>query len=239
MGEGARRTVHDAGARRSPIDRDFLRNGGLTRLLREAAGQGLLRLTTPGERRRVREQLLTHRARADADVWVFAYGSLMWNPAFHYAEARPATVHGYHRRFCLHSPVGRGTREQPGLMLGLERGGSCRGIVFRIEASRAREELDVILARELVADAYRPIWVRARTAGAVRPAIAFAIDETLPSYAGRLSEEETARRIAAASGALGHNADYLEDTVVHLQALGVRDRSLEAVRDRVRALRLR
>jgi cation transport protein ChaC len=225
--------------RPATIDRDFLRRGGLTRMLDEAAGQGLLRLTSPDERRGVRERLLSRRASADEDVWVFAYGSLMWNPAFHFAQTQPATVHGYHRRFCLNSPVGRGTPERPGLMLGLERGGSCRGIAFRIEAAKAPEELDVILARELVAHAYRAIWVRVRMAGEVRPAIAFAIDETLPTYAGRLPDEETARRIATASGALGHNADYLEDTVAHLDALGLRDRSLEAIRDRVRALRLR
>jgi len=219
------------------IDREFLRSGGLSKALAEAEREGLLRLTTPEERLRSREELLLRGASADSDVWVFAYGSLMWNPAFHYAEERSATVHGYHRRFCLIAPFGRGSRERPGLLLGLDRGGTCRGVVFRIAAAQVAEELDIIWAREKVADGYRPIWVRVRTETEVLPAIAFAIDDSLPTYAGRLPQEEIARRIAAASGKLGHCADYLEDTVAHLEQRGIHDRALTAIRKRVRELR--
>src|SRR3989304_454876 len=107
------------------LDRDFIRNGGLSAALAEAERQGLLRLYTPEERLQSRREALARGVRPGGDVWVFAYGSLMWNPAFHYAEKRLATVHGFHRRFCLNSPVGRGTRERPGLLLRLDRGGAC------------------------------------------------------------------------------------------------------------------
>ncbi|MCG6874096.1 MAG: gamma-glutamylcyclotransferase [Betaproteobacteria bacterium] len=219
------------------IDREFLRSGGLSRALADAEREGLLRLTTPEERQRSREELLARGASAGSDVWVFGYGSLMWNPAFRYAEERPAIVYGYHRRFCLIAPFGRGTRERPGLLLGLDRGGTCRGVAFRIAAAQVEEELDIIWAREKVADGYRPIWVHARTETGDLSAIAFAIDDSLPTYAGRLPQEEIARRIATASGKLGHCADYLEDTVTHLEERGIHDRALTAIRKRVRELR--
>ena len=125
----------------------------------------------------------------------------------------------------------------PGLLLGLEPGGSCRGVAYRIAPQHAGQELDIVLAREMVAEGYRPRWVRARSGSKAFRAIAFAIDRAAPTYAGRLTLEQTARRIARASGTLGHCAEYLEGTVGHLEALGIRDRRLTAVRRRVRALR--
>lgn len=219
----------------SLIDREFLRSGGLSQALAQAERDGLLRLTTEQERRASRDRVLAGGWQPGNDIWVFAYGSLMWNPAFHFTESRTATVHGYHRRFCLNSKVGRGTSEVPGLMLGLDRGGSCRGIALRIAAAQAHEELDIIWSREMVADAYRPVWVHARTPHGTVAAIAFAIDETLPSYAGRLPLDEVARRIARASGPLGHCADYLAETVAHLEATGIHDRTLAAILKSVRA----
>ncbi|MBP8310668.1 MAG: gamma-glutamylcyclotransferase [Burkholderiaceae bacterium] len=216
------------------IDREFLRGGGLSLALAQAERDGLLRLSSQQERRDSRDRLLACGWRPGNDVWVFAYGSLMWNPAFHFIESRTAKVHGFHRRFCLTSRVGRGTSEVPGLMLGLDRGGSCRGIVLRIDAAQVHEELDIIWSREMVADAYRPVWVRARTAAGTVPAITFAIDESLPTYAGRLPPDEVARRIARASGPLGRCTDYLAETVSHLEASGIHDRSLAEILRRVR-----
>ena len=213
----------------SLINREFLRDGGLSLALAQAERDGLLRLTSAQERAASRDRMLARGWHAGSDLWVFAYGSLMWNPAFHFTESRTATVHGFHRRFCLDSRVGRGTREVPGLMLGLDRGGSCRGIVLRIAAAQVHEELDIIWSREMVADAYRPVWVQARTQAGTLPAIAFAIDESLPSYTGRLPLDEVARRIARASGPLGHCADYLAETVAHLEASGIHDRSLAKI----------
>jgi len=219
------------------IDREYLRNGRMSEALRAAAREGLLRLTTPAERRAIRETLLADAARRRAPLWLFAYGSLMWNPAFHHVASRTATVHGYHRRFCLRVRAARGTPRNPGLLLGLEPGGSCRGVAYRIAPQQAAEELDIVLAREMVAEGYRPVWVHARSGRMAVSAITFAIDRSARTYAGRLTLEQTARRIARAQGTLGHCADYLEDTVAHLEARGIHDRRLEAVRRRVRALR--
>ncbi|MBP6813834.1 MAG: gamma-glutamylcyclotransferase [Burkholderiaceae bacterium] len=220
----------------SLIDRDFLRGGGLSQALAQAERDGLLRLTSAPERQVSRDRMLALGWNPGTDLWIFAYGSLMWNPAFHFVESRTATIHGFHRRFCLHSQVGRGTSEIPGLMLGLDRGGSCRGIALRIAAAQVHEELDIIWSREMVAAAYRPVWVRARTQAGTLAAITFAIDESLPTYAGRLPLDEVARRIARASGPLGRCADYLAETVAHLEACGIHDRSLAQILRRVRAL---
>lgn len=219
------------------IDREFIRSGGLSEALAGAASQGLVRLTTPAERLLSRTEILAGRDRPGTDVWVFAYGSLMWNPTIRYTAQEAAKVHGYHRRFCLNVPVGRGTRERPGLLLGLDRGGACQGILLRIAATEVEQELDILWARELVADGYRPVWVRARTASSIRRAISFVIDRSLPTYAGRLSLEDTAQRIATAAGALGNCADYLEETDAHLRESGIRDPAMQAILQRVRELR--
>ncbi len=176
-------------------------------------------------------------APAGADVWVFGYGSLIWNPAFHFVEKRVARIHGYHRRFCLWSPLGRGTSDNPGLMLGLEHGGACRGVAFRIAAQAVETELDILWRREMFTGAYRPTWVRARSASECVPAITFVINRENRRYAGRLSEDTITRHIATATGPMGPCRDYLFETVAHLAELGLQDRRLEAMAERVRAYR--
>ena len=169
------------------------------------------------------------------DVWVFGYGSLIWNPAFHFVEKRTARVHGYHRRFCLWTPLGRGTTENPGLMLGLERGGACRGVIFRIAESAVETELDILWRREMFTGAYRPTWMSAHSPGGVETAVAFVINRAHGRYAGRLSEDQVAHHIATAEGPMGPCSDYLFETVAHLAELGIRDRRLESMAARVRA----
>lgn len=219
------------------INREFLRAGGLATMLADAERAGLLRLNTPEERLRSRRETLSRgRWQPGDDVWVFGYGSLMWNPAFHFAQRCLATIHGYHRSFCLSTPVGRGTPDRPGLLLGLDRGGSCHGVLYRIDADCVEEELDILWSREMVAGSYRPHWVNARAGHSSHRAIAFVIDRARPTYAGRLDPDEVARRIAAAAGVVGRCVDYLEDTVAHLDEIGIHDRSLHAVRARVRRI---
>ena len=177
------------------------------------------------------EELLASRAETMAqatsdEIWVFGYGSLIWNPAFHYAERHTGKVHGFHRRFCLWTPVGRGTHDFPGLMLGLDRGGSCRGVVFRIEASKVESELEIIWRREMVSGSYAPRWVTAQTPGGPVRAIAFVINHAHDRYAGLLPEAQVAGIIAEAEGGLGRCCDYLFNTVAHLDELGIGDRPL-------------
>jgi cation transport protein ChaC len=169
-------------------------------------------------------------------VWLFAYGSLMWNPEFDYAEARPGLLHGYHRRFCLYSRDYRGTPERPGLVLGLDRGGSCHGIAYRLPPGRVGETLDRIWAREMTGRVYEMRRVAVRTTDGVVTAHACVVRRASPDYAGRLSLDDTARLLASAVGGRGTGRDYLANTVRHLEALGIRDRLLHRIEARVAAL---
>jgi glutathione-specific gamma-glutamylcyclotransferase len=170
-------------------------------------------------------------------VWVFAYGSLMWNPEIEFAEARPGFLHGYHRSFCLYSRDYRGTPERPGLVLGLDRGGSCRGIVYRLPPDRVGETLDRIWAREMTGEVYRMRRVVVRTAHGVVAAYACVVRRASPDYAGRLSLDEAAEVLASAAGGRGSGRDYLANTVRHLEELGIRDGSLHRIAARVADIR--
>jgi glutathione-specific gamma-glutamylcyclotransferase len=169
-------------------------------------------------------------------VWIFAYGSLMWNPDFDFAESLPAFLHGYHRGFCLYSRDYRGTPERPGLVLGLDRGGSCHGITYLLPADRIGETLDRIWAREMTGRVYemRPVTLRT-AAGRVR-GHACVVRRASPDYAGRLSVDEAARLLAAAVGGRGTGREYLANTVRHLAELGIHDALLHRIEARVAQL---
>jgi glutathione-specific gamma-glutamylcyclotransferase len=171
----------------------------------------------------------------DSDVWIFAYGSLIWNPIFNFVEQRVGTIHGWHRRFCLWVPQGRGTPDNPGLVLGLDRGGSCRGIAYRIAATDVPSELLLLWRREMVVGCYIPRWVRVFDGTQTLEAIAFVINRRHRAYAGNISLETTVNSIATASGQLGSCADYLMQTVNGLMAVGIKDKHLLWVRDRIMA----
>lgn len=159
--------------------------------------------------------------------WVFAYGSLLWNPLFPFEEARLATLRGRHRRFCLWSLASRGTSTQPGLVLGLDRGGSCHGVVYRLPARVAKDELLLLWRREMVLGAYHPLWVTVRRGDAPLVALAFVVDRTHRQYTGKLTLGEQAEVIANAAGAFGSSADYLERARVALITHGIVDPYLE------------
>lgn len=170
----------------------------------------------------------------ECDLWVFGYGSLVWNPLFHYVERRCATLRGYHRRFCLWSVGSRGTPECPGLVLGLDRGGTCRGVVFRIPRARAREELTLLWRREMAIGSYEPRWTSVRdAAGRSIRAIAFVVRREHPAYAGRLPATRIAEAMSAACGALGPSSEYLRRTVEALASHGIRDAHLFDLHRRV------
>lgn len=172
---------------------------------------------------------------AGGDVWLFAYGSLIWNPLFPVAEERIARIHGLHRAFCILTRVGRGTPERPGLVLGLDRGGTCQGVVLRLEAALVPVELALVWRREMLTGAYRPVWVKARTESGVVDAIAFVANRASPSYAGRLQEDEVCATIVEACGFLGSCGDYLRQTHAGLLSRGIRDRALARILRRTAA----
>ncbi|MBP2297884.1 gamma-glutamylcyclotransferase [Azospirillum picis] len=168
-----------------------------------------------------------------SDLWVFGYGSLMWNPGFPFAERHAATLTGYHRSFCVASHRYRGTPERPGLVLGLDRGGSCRGIVFRVAAGDVHRALEYLWDREMIDRVYVPkmLDVRlrdGRSAGGLDrvKACCFVVDRSHPQYCGRLEESAVVCRIAGCCGLRGTNIDYLANTVLHLEDLGIRDKRL-------------
>jgi cation transport protein ChaC len=175
------------------------------------------------------------RVPAGGDVWVFGYGSLMWNPAFHHVEARAARAAGWHRSFCLWNTFGRGSPENPGLMLALERGGSCAGVALRIEASQVESELGVLWNREMITGAYAPRWLRLRSEVGELDAVTFVANRASARYAGRLPLAEAARMMARARGPLGASREYLESTVAELERMGARDGAMHALLRAVRA----
>ena len=169
--------------------------------------------------------------------WVFAYGSLLWNPIFPVAEMRPGTLSGLHRRFCLWSLASRGTRECPGLVLGLDHGGACCGVAMRLPSMLAVDELHLLWRREMVVGSYRPSWVKVRTDGRDVTALAFVVRRDHAQYARGLSVDEQVGVLAKASGAFGSSLDYLERTRVALVAHGIVDPYLESLAERIAARR--
>ncbi len=161
-----------------------------------------------------------------AELWVFGYGSLMWRPGFPYAEAQRALLRGAHRALCVYSIVHRGTHAAPGLVLGLDRGGACRGIAYRVDKARRAETLAYLRAREQVTDVYveakRPVRLLDGTERRV-DALCYLCDRNHEQYAGALSLEEQARIVRAGKGQEGGNVEYVMRTMRHLQELGVSD----------------
>jgi cation transport protein ChaC len=169
-------------------------------------------------------------------VWIFAYGSLMWNPEMRFAERLPARVHGYHRSFCLYSPEYRGTREKPGLVLGLDRGGSCRGIAYRLAGDTLAAEIDLLWTREMTGFVYHMTPLSVATARGALRGYAFTVRRDSRDYAGRLALDAVARIIATSKGDRGTGRDYLTNTVRHLEELGIADAALHRIERLVQAL---
>lgn len=172
----------------------------------------------------------------DGALWVFGYGSLIWRPGFEHAGCHPALLSGYHRRFCLWSHRYRGTPEAPGLVLGLDRGGACRGVVFRVPAAAAAEVLRYLDDRELPDGAevvYHRRVLRVRrldTPGSPAvPAVTYVANRGCRLYVRGLADAAVAQAIAQGVGQMGPNRDYLLNTLHHLAALGMRDRGLARV----------
>ncbi|HEY8564291.1 MAG TPA: gamma-glutamylcyclotransferase [Beijerinckiaceae bacterium] len=161
---------------------------------------------------------------APDDLWVFGYGSLMWRPGFAYLERRHARLQGYHRALCVLSHHHRGTPQRPGLVLGLDRGGSCHGVAFRVEGAEAEATIAYLREREQVTSVYleRRLAVRLDD-GRRTEAVTYIVDRAHPQYAGRLPEDEVLRLVRQGVGVSGINPDYVRSTQEHLVGMGVRD----------------
>lgn len=203
------------------LTRDAIKNGFIDRMI-DARG-GYPGRWTPQQIAECYTRMLAEAP--PGDVWVFAYGSLIWNPCIEVAEMKRARLNGYHRRFCLWTHLGRGSPECPGLMLALVPGGACQGVALRISREKAMGEFEILFRREMVSGSYDPRWVTARIEGEKRPvkALAFLMNRQHDRYSGKLSEAVTADAIAKATGPLGACRDYLDQTVQALEALGLQD----------------
>ena len=170
------------------------------------------------------------------ELWVFGYGSLIWRPGFPYVERRIARLVGAHRALCVYSWVHRGTESEPGLVLGLDRGGTCRGVAFRVAPEDWEGVVAYLRAREQVTSVYlervRPVRFDDGTAAT---ALAYLVDRAHPQYAGKLDEETQFRLVSGARGQSGENRDYVLNTAAHLAELGMPDAALERLARRLGA----
>jgi len=163
--------------------------------------------------------------------WVFGYGSLMWRPGFDHVVREPALICGYHRRLCVYSYVHRGTPEEPGLVLGLDRGGSCHGMAFQIEEQHWDDTLSYLRAREQVTMVYleRLSPIRLLESGRIVKALTYGVDPSHLQYAGVLRDEEILAHIRRGKGISGHCVDYVRNTVSHLREMSIHDSTLEKI----------
>lgn len=171
------------------------------------------------------------------DLWVFGYGSLIWRPGFEFAERAPARAVGAHRALCVFSHDHRGTPEKPGLVLGLDYGGACRGVAYRVEAARRAETIDYLRAREqttmVYRETHRSVWLDGTPERRVS-ALCYMVDRGHKQYAGRLSPDQQLHLVRQGHGRSGANRDYVIETVRALEALGCRDRELHLLAERLK-----
>ena len=174
------------------------------------------------------------------DLWVFGYGSLMWRPGFDVLERVPAKLIGMHRALCVYSFVHRGTPEKPGLVMGLDRGGMCRGVAYRVAAAKREETIAYLREREQVTSVYletmRRITLEDEARRQVR-ALCYTVDRGHVQYAGRLGVDESVHYVRQGHGRSGHNRDYVVETVRALEALGYRETELHLIAERLKGAR--
>jgi glutathione-specific gamma-glutamylcyclotransferase len=171
-----------------------------------------------------------------SDLWIFGYGSLMWHPGFPHCAQESTLLRGWHRSFCVYSHSYRGTPEKPGLVLGLDRGGSCRGMAFRVRASEVETAMEYLWEREMKGGVYELRRLPVEMPAGRGEAYAFVVRRSHPNYAGRLPVDETARLILQGIGGRGPCRDYLANTVRQLEELGLVDGPLHRLELAVKAL---
>jgi len=186
-------------------------------------------------RRRSREAALAEAPRPRGDVWIFGYGSLLWDAPFPHGEAVPARLTEWRRAMCVWTALARGTPDLPGLSLGLLRGGDCDGMAFRIAKADLDAALPIIWQREMWTDIYQPTWVDLTIDGSKTAALTFTVNQASRQFAGDLGPDRIVEHIALAHGERGPCRDYLANTVAKLHAMGITDSYLEDLQDAVAA----
>lgn len=187
------------------------------------------RLLTDDELRASMTTALTAGWNQRDDLWVFGYGSLIWRPEFEHTEQRAARVQGYHRALCLWSRVNRGTPELPGLVFGLDRGGACKGMAYRIAAADVPTVFEALWKREMPLGAYLPRWLTCHTAQGPIQALVFVMDRRHSGYAGLLPDDRLVATIRQGHGRYGPCVEYVTETARALQDSGITDRSLDRI----------
>jgi cation transport protein ChaC len=202
------------------LSRDEITEARIEELARELALAGApMPFLSRAEREATRRAILAELP-TGAPLWLFGYGSLMWNPAAHVAETRPALLRGWRREFCLWSPLGRGTPQRPGLTLALLPGGSCRGLALKLAPELVESESEVIWRREMLSGAYRPRWVTLGAEAGPMRAVTFVANISHPGVARALPFETVVEVLASAEGRIGRCRDYLAQLVRELDAIG-------------------
>lgn len=218
------------------IDRQGLADGSTLADYRRSVPPGTV-FPSDEELERGLDAVLSSHTRG-ADLYIFGYGSLMWNPAMDFAEVATATVRGWCRRFCIWVHQGRGTADVPGLMLGLEPGGMCRGLVYRLSGDAAASEFRIVWVRETLSDVYRAKWVAAeKQDGTTVHALTFVTNRKHSTYVRNLSSQEVAQTLTTARGYLGTNLAYFRALIGELQRFNVRDRGMARIEASIEALR--
>jgi glutathione-specific gamma-glutamylcyclotransferase len=160
-------------------------------------------------------------------LWVFGYGSLVWNPQLEFSARIVGQVFGYHRALCLWSRINRGTPQRPGLVFGLKRGGSCKGVAYEIRAQNVEHETELLWRREMLMGSYIPTWMQFRgDDGKTRDVLTFCVDPSGAGYAGQCCEQEMLAALCAAKGRYGTCMSYVTETLAALRAHGIDDRAL-------------
>jgi glutathione-specific gamma-glutamylcyclotransferase len=214
------------------VTREQLAQGTLLQTLRAAPPMGVKVRSDAELERTLREVLDAHDA--VQDLHVFGYGSLMWNPALEVAESSVARVDGWHRRFCLRMTFGRGTPEQPGAMLALDRGGACNGILHRIDAAKVETELRLLWRREMLAGAYEARWIAATAGGRKIRALTFVANRRQERYIGGYPIHDIAQLIRTGRGPIGTARAYFDQTTLTVERLGLLDAGIERLRRVIR-----
>ncbi len=230
-------TAPDPNAHPEPrLTRELLLANGLADMITRCTPH--VRVLTQAERQASLNAVLAERPEHGDGLWLFAYGSLIWNPTIRVGERRVATAQGWHRAFCLSTSAGRGSPDNPGLLLGLRQGGSCAGAVLRVAEADIAHELDVLWRREMVTAGYVPRWLAVTDADGTRfgHAIGFTSDPSGPGYIDDLTEDQMIRRLATAHGELGTSAEYLFRTWHGLRAMGISDPLVDRLAPLVEAL---